>query len=815
MYREFPFKENRKDSQLYYQPPLASCVGGTTSNRWVPIQNRTFSTHITSAELEIYEKNSTLWWVEHYIYGRKKNSVGQLIRRGDDEKDIKRHCSPAFSSDSLLENTTSSVIMSNETQANINTPVLVTDLLPRCRGRPPLTDISNEYLDHGDPTNICGACNASLWDFEARLKRPFHNIWSYSTCCGYGKVKKRSKAQEVPAYNEIPVGVILDMGSWIGKTVNSCISMALSDFYMVNSHYNTRIVVHNKDTHGEPLHALSAAVDLLAKQKVQAIIASESIVDAKFLAVLGDEAQVPILSLSPTPSSNKHPYFFQITKDEATQLKGISALAESFGWKNVIVICEDTDNGQDMAKLIANAFRLRGILVTYTSLILTPASSELVYKELYKLKTMHSKFFVIHVSPSLAAYLFLNAKHLGMMDAGYKWIITSKTMNFLNFMDGEVIESMQGVVGFKSYIPKSRDLQKFISKWREDYELTNINAYAIWAYDAVSALAMAVESTQTLRLNSKDLNMTASAQWTTAELLNQMLRISFDGLGGAFRFMNQRVSAQVLEIINVIGKGERRVGFWTKDVAFTKNFGNMNSFFDDGLEAIVWPGGIQTNPTQRMLQCIVLTCPNLFPCIKSRDVELEFYLVNGYTATLSSLLTVEQIQLASKGGSIVYTYDTFVAGVLGGSFKKEKLFKISDALELEYYADALSRGSKKGGVDAIVIEIPYIKEFLVKYPTGYTMTPYEVITNGFGFPFPLGSPWAPLISTQIAKLREDGTLKMLENKWLNPGSKESAPLQKVLNFRGLRGLFLISGVSMAAALFLYMLYYIHDKWHFC
>ncbi|GJY55978.1 hypothetical protein Tco_0455093 [Tanacetum coccineum] len=182
-----PLKEDRKDSQLYYQPPLASCVGGTTSFRWVPIQNRTFSTHITSAELEIDEKNSTLRWVEHYIYGRKKNRSEQ------------GHCSLAFSSDSLLENTTSFVIMSDQTQANINTPVLVTDLLPRCRGRPPLTDISNEYLDHGDPTNICGACNASLWDFEARLKRPFHNLWSYSTCCGYGKVKV-AKLKKAPKH---------------------------------------------------------------------------------------------------------------------------------------------------------------------------------------------------------------------------------------------------------------------------------------------------------------------------------------------------------------------------------------------------------------------------------------------------------------------------------------------------------------------------------------------------------------------------------------------------------------------------------------
>nr|GEY49889.1 extracellular ligand-binding receptor [Tanacetum cinerariifolium] len=523
---------------------------------------------------------------------------------------------------------------------------------------------------------------------------------------------------------------------------------------------------------------------------------------------------------------------------------------------------------------------------------------------------------------------------------------------FLNFMDGEVIESMQGVVGFKSYIPESRVLQKFISKWREGYELMNINAYAIWAYDAVSALAMAVESTQAQKLNSKDLNMTGSAQWTTAELLNQMLRISYDGLGGAFWFMNGRLSAQVLEIINVMGKGERRVGFGQRMLLSPKSLlrssGGLFQVYTDA----------QTNKTVVSGYCVdvLLACFHAL----NQNVELEFILVNGYVAagsghyerlidqvhagefdagvgdititsnrskyvdftlpfsdlglgilsrnadtsmwifmkplssdlwivsgcffillgfviwilehrtneefqgspveqigttiwfafstivyahrqnlqsnlsrsvvtvwlfvvlvlvssynaTLSSLLTVEQIQLASKRGSFVYNYENSIVGVLGGSFKKDNVFKLSDAIGRKYYADALSRGSKKGGVDAIATEIPYIKEFLVKYPTGYTMTPSEVITNGFGFPFPLGPPWTPLISTQIAKLREDGTLKMLENKWLNPGSKEFAPLQKVLNFKGLRGLFLISGVSMEAALFLYMLYYIHDKCHF-
>ncbi|GJW80107.1 hypothetical protein Tco_0144082 [Tanacetum coccineum] len=67
-----------------------------------------------------------------------------------------------------------------------------------------------------------------------------------------------SKAQEDSSYKEIPVGVILDMGSWVGKIVHSCMNMALSDFYTVNNHYKTRIVIHSMDTHGEPLHALSA-----------------------------------------------------------------------------------------------------------------------------------------------------------------------------------------------------------------------------------------------------------------------------------------------------------------------------------------------------------------------------------------------------------------------------------------------------------------------------------------------------------------------------------------------------------------------------
>ncbi|KAI3816635.1 hypothetical protein L1987_16338 [Smallanthus sonchifolius] len=57
-----PCTEEREDIQSYYQP-LASCVGGTTSKRWAPIQNRSSSSQITAAELEIYGKYYP--WIQH------------------------------------------------------------------------------------------------------------------------------------------------------------------------------------------------------------------------------------------------------------------------------------------------------------------------------------------------------------------------------------------------------------------------------------------------------------------------------------------------------------------------------------------------------------------------------------------------------------------------------------------------------------------------------------------------------------------------------------------------------------------------------
>ncbi|XP_059625215.1 glutamate receptor 1.4-like [Cornus florida] len=125
------------------------------------------------------------------------------------------------------------------------------------------------------------------------------------------------------------------MGSLVGKVVNSCISMAISDFYALNTHYTTRILLHIRDSKGEPLRALSAVLDLLENMKVQAIIGPGTSPEAMLLAALGDKAKVPILSFSRTPSPTEYSYLVQLTQDQTLEFYGVASVVESFQWTNV------------------------------------------------------------------------------------------------------------------------------------------------------------------------------------------------------------------------------------------------------------------------------------------------------------------------------------------------------------------------------------------------------------------------------------------------------------------------------------------------
>jgi ionotropic glutamate receptor len=114
-------------------------------------------------------------------------------------------------------------------------------------------------------------------------------------------------------------------------------------------------------------------------------------------------------------------------------------------------------------------------------------------------------------------------------------------------------------------------------------------------------------------------------------------------------------------------------------------------------------------------------------------------LTQSYTASLASLLTVEQLQptvtdvreLIKKGEYVGYQKGSFVLGLLLDlGFDKSKLMVYSSAEECHHL---FSKGSGNGGIAAAFDELAFIKLILSRYCSKYTMIDPKFKTGGFGF----------------------------------------------------------------------------------
>lgn len=114
-------------------------------------------------------------------------------------------------------------------------------------------------------------------------------------------------------------------------------------------------------------------------------------------------------------------------------------------------------------------------------------------------------------------------------------------------------------------------------------------------------------------------------------------------------------------------------------------------------------------------------------------------LASSYTANFASMLTVQQLspavtdifELQKQGGYVGFHRGSYIEGLLEGiGFHGSKLRPFDTPDELH---SALSNGSNSGGVDVLVLEVPYIKLFLEKYCNGYTMVGPIYKSAGFAF----------------------------------------------------------------------------------
>ncbi|KAJ3699093.1 hypothetical protein LUZ61_002798 [Rhynchospora tenuis] len=413
----------------------------------------------------------------------------------------------------------------------------------------------------------------------------------------------------------VHVGVVLDLGSVTGKRCKTSMSMALEDFYTIHSNYSTRLEFQFMDSMDDVVSAASAAVDLLKNSQVEAIMGPLTTAETEFVAYLCNRSQIPLLSFSatsPSISPTHLPFFVRANLNDSSQSVPIAAFIKHFGWRQAVPIYEESAFGSGIIPSLVDTLQSIGTMIPDRVVIPTEASDDLIDDKLHRLMTLQTRVFVVHMLPELASRLFLRVQALGMMSTEYVWIVTNSIADVLDLLDRSVINAMEGVIGFRPYIALTDEVKSFFKRFKERFQQDNLvsevadpTIYLLWAYDAVWALAMANEMLKETEPNfvipqsgslSTDLSRIGFSK-TGPKVLNAILSTTFGGLAGDFRLVDGQLQLEALEIVNVVGKGARRIGFWTPDEGIIRDISIKDSSDNDNFfRSIIWPGDSTVPP---------------------------------------------------------------------------------------------------------------------------------------------------------------------------------------------------------------------------
>ena len=352
---------------------------------------------------------------------------------------------------------------------------------------------------------------------------------------------------------------------------------------------------------------------------MDAIIGPQWSTEAKFVISLGKTAQVPIISISatsPSLSPTQNPFFIRTCLDDSSQIRPITSIVQAFGWRQVIVIYEDTEYGNGLIPYLTDSFQQIDTRVVYRSIISPSASSKhelkrKISKELDKIKEKETKVLVVHMTAYLGSQFFKLAKQEGMMSKEYVWIVTDGLSTLLDPMDKNATDSMEGVLGVRPYVPITKRLKELETKM----ELSGLNLFGLWAYDTIWALAKAVElvshdvnnsngagSSRQTSLNSRNRGRDQEVRLRVSEsgprILKKIQTSRFEGLSGEFRLSRGQLQVEKFEIINVRRKtGESVIGYWQpkKGICVDLEENNISqvkcsSSMAELKAKIIWPG---------------------------------------------------------------------------------------------------------------------------------------------------------------------------------------------------------------------------------
>ncbi|XP_029127566.1 glutamate receptor 3.6 isoform X3 [Cajanus cajan] len=322
---------------------------------------------------------------------------------------------------------------------------------------------------------------------------------------GYASTGAGMNNSTIPDF--VNIGALFSFNTSVGKSVQIAIEAAIED---VNSNPNilgqTKLNLSlQEDSKYRGFLSIAEVLQVMARQSV-AIIGPHSSVTAHVITHIANELQVPLLSFSaldPTLSSLQFPFFIRTCHSDLYQMAAIADLVDYYGWKDVIAVYFDDDNGRNGIGALGDKLAEKRCRISYKAPLSPEASLEEITNVLVQVALAESRVIVVHANTQWGPKVFTVANNLGMMGTGYVWIATaflSALLDIQNHLSSDAIDEIQGVLTLRIYTPDSKLKRRFVSKWKNLTSGDNANVplglsfVALYAYDTVYVLAHALDA---------------------------------------------------------------------------------------------------------------------------------------------------------------------------------------------------------------------------------------------------------------------------------------------------------------------------------
>lgn len=264
-----------------------------------------------------------------------------------------------------------------------------------------------------------------------------------------------------------------------------------------------------------------------------------------------------------------------------------AGVIQYYGWREVTALYTDDDFGNNGIDALGDALKAAGSNIVNKASLDPKITSDGIGRVLTRLSQMESRVFVVHMEPNIGRELFVMAQWLQMVSAGYVWVVTEAMASVLDYLqaDPDFAQAVQYVLGTRSYIPPSPRLDAYRQRWAAyhapDRALGTAqmnNVYALYAYDAVWMIAHAIRSFldqggATTFVDPAVFPSDAGGNNELADLkvfrdgrlfMRSILEFQFMGITGPVQ-VDERGDfiGSSFEVVNMVGKGLRVVGFWS------------------------------------------------------------------------------------------------------------------------------------------------------------------------------------------------------------------------------------------------------------